>query len=377
MIKLSATRVSSFLQCPQKYWFSYVKKLPKKSNPSFKLGLACHEALEFAGNIRMKRKLTDKDKEAVLNKYDEVSVSEGIENMSVHKEGKKIVKDKLESFNKEKIIAVEEKFGFGKDSTKTESGVPLIGAIDKVIEVDRETLVVIDYKTSNTALTPDQLESDLQLSIYDYVARTKWPGYKRYILSLDYLKSEPIYTYRHEEERDELNKYLKEVYTQMCNLTEDKVVPRLNMFCSWCDFKENCPKYMKVCSKKDYVFSDLALMSNEEIYKEWNDIKDTVKLLSARERDISSVIMEKVVENDETVANDGKEAYVRQNSNKAYDVEMLSKVIPYKDLLKMVRTTKSQIDKYLKDHPEHKNLVENAISVNYSRPFLSKRKHKK
>jgi CRISPR/Cas system-associated exonuclease Cas4 (RecB family) len=46
-IKLSATRVSSFLSCKQKYWFSYHERLPKVANPSFKLGTAVHETLEL------------------------------------------------------------------------------------------------------------------------------------------------------------------------------------------------------------------------------------------------------------------------------------------------------------------------------------------
>lgn len=53
-IKLSATRINSFLSCKQKYWFSYYEKLPKVSNTSFMLGLAVHESLELAGNIWLK-----------------------------------------------------------------------------------------------------------------------------------------------------------------------------------------------------------------------------------------------------------------------------------------------------------------------------------
>ena len=37
-ISLSATRISTFLQCKLKYVFNYVSRLPKKSNPAFKLG---------------------------------------------------------------------------------------------------------------------------------------------------------------------------------------------------------------------------------------------------------------------------------------------------------------------------------------------------
>jgi CRISPR/Cas system-associated exonuclease Cas4 (RecB family) len=120
-IKLSATRIGTFLSCKQKYWFNYNDKLPKLSNPSFKLGLAVHESLELAGNIyKKKEKLTKADEKKVLEKYDEISVREGIEDMAVHLEGKDLVKKRLKKFlTGRKILDLEIKFGFwGKDGGK-------------------------------------------------------------------------------------------------------------------------------------------------------------------------------------------------------------------------------------------------------------------
>lgn len=373
-IKLSSTRVGAYLLCPLKYWFSYVERFPKKSNPSFKLGLACHESLELAGKIRMERELTDADVKTVLKKYDEVSISGGIQDMYIHKYGRKLIEKKVPTLNNENIIGVEYSFGFGDDKTTTDNGVPIIGAIDKVVEVDKSTLMIVDYKSSNTALTPDQLETDLQLSIYDYVSRRVWPGYERYILCLDYLKSEPIFTYRDEDSRKELEDYLAEVYSQMRSMKRENAEPRINHFCSWCDFKDNCKAYMDIVSKKDYVFSNVSTLSNEDLYKEWESVANTAKILSAREKELTIAIMEKVSENDETVGESGKEAYVRQNTNRSYDIEQLSRIIPIDDLLGMAKVSKTSIDKYISQHPEHRSLVDGTMSINYSRPFLAKRK---
>ena len=69
-IKLSATRISTFLQCPQKYWFQYHDHLPKVPSPAFRLGIAVHESLELAGNMWVKKgKFTKTDKKKIIDKY--------------------------------------------------------------------------------------------------------------------------------------------------------------------------------------------------------------------------------------------------------------------------------------------------------------------
>ena len=64
-IKLSATRINSYLQCKQRYWFNYVDKIEKLPNPVFALGLACHETLETAGKLWMDLDLTTFSKEQI------------------------------------------------------------------------------------------------------------------------------------------------------------------------------------------------------------------------------------------------------------------------------------------------------------------------
>ena len=158
-IKLSATRISTFLNCKQRYWFNYHDKLPKVSSSSFKLGLAVHEALELAGNIwKEKNKFSKADIDLILNKYNEVSIREGIEDYDNHTEGRDLVKKRLSSFSVgRKIICLEEKFGFwGKNSGKdivSALGVPLMGSIDKVEEYNDDTIIIVDYKTSKTSPT--------------------------------------------------------------------------------------------------------------------------------------------------------------------------------------------------------------------------------
>lgn len=359
----------------------YEDKLPKVSNPAFRLGIACHEALEFAGKIWMEKgKFSKEDEKRILEKYNEVSVREGIEEYESHTEGRNLVKKKLKNFmTGDKVLGLELTFGFGRGSkvVKTNEGVPLIGAIDKVEEVDTDTLLIVDYKTSKTNPTPDQLKSDLQLSIYDYVASKLYPDHKRIILALDMLKDELLYTYRTKDERAEFEEYLNEVHKQMTDLKAGDVKASLNMFCPWCDYKDYCSEYKKACEKTNYDFLPVMQYDDQQLLEEWKSVRDTKRILETRERELGMVIMEKIKDNAENLAGDEEEIYIRQNSRTTYDPNIVFNLIPPEDLHKVVTLNKKAVEEYIDDNPSIKKDVLRASTTNYTSPFLATKKSKK
>ncbi len=384
-IKLSATRINTFLQCIQKYWFQYVEHLPKVRPPAFRLGVAVHEALELAGQIWLeKEKFTKADKKKILDKYVEGSVSEGIDDLAIHKEGYELVKARINDFDIGKILSLEKTFGYAEEGSldiMTKDGVHLIGAIDKAIEIDEETLLIVDYKTSKTTPTPDQLRTDPQLSIYDLAATVIWPDYKRIILSLDMLKGEMVYTYRTPEERMEFSEYLKTMYDQMVSLKKKDVRPRLNIFCPWCDYKEYCDEYKKACKKSDYKFLSTAQLSNDDLLAEWGSVRSTKKILDNRERELNMYIMDRIREDHEHIIMHGEdndlEVYIRQNSRKTYDLNTVYEALPIEAFLKVVNLNKGAVERYVENNTAVKDKIYDSVTVNYTAPFLATKKKKK
>lgn len=380
-IKLSATRISTFLQCLQKYWFQYHDHLPKVASPAFRLGIAVHESLELAGNIWVEKdKFTKADKKKIIDKYVETSVKEGIEDMSVHREGIELVTQRLNNFRLgKKIIGLETTFGYDKEGSLeiiTKEGVKLIGAIDKAIESDKDTLLIVDYKTSKTAPTADQLRYDVQLSIYDLVATMIWPDYKRIILSLDMLRSEVLYTYRTQEEREDFVEYLKIIHTQMIKLKKNKAKARLNIFCPWCDYKEYCAEYDKACKKSDYKFLATHSLPDDKLVSEWQSVRSIKKILETRDRELAMIIMEKIRETNANMMSEHDEVYIRQNSRKTYDLNTVHSVVSPEAFVKMVNLNKKSVDKYLSSNPAVMDVIKKDLRVNYTSPFLAIKKAK-
>lgn len=376
-IKLSATRISSFLECKYKYSCNYVEHLPKVPSPAFRLGNAVHESLELAGNIWIKKeKFTKADKKKIIAKYEEVAIREGLEDMLVYAEGKKLVQNRINNFALgTRILSLEEKFGFeGTQDIRTKDNVPLMGAIDKAVEIDDDTVLIVDYKTSKTAPTADQMKVDTQLSIYDLVAKIKYPEYKRIILSLDLLRSEMLYTYRTDEERAAFEDYLKELYAQMISFTKKDAKPTLNMFCPWCDYKEYCMAYEKACKKSDYKFLSATKLSQEELVQEWQNVKSIKKILEERDRELSMILMEKIKREGVNPVWGTQEVYIRQNSRTAYDADIISKVVPPDRLIKMVNINKRAVEDYANENPAVKDLILSSAKVNFTTPFLATKK---
>lgn len=382
VIKLSATRINTFLQCKKKYWFGYVDKLPKLSSPAFKLGLACHEALEFGGNIWKDENLEEfskAHKKAIIDEYKRKSVYFGIEDFAEHKEGIEIVKARINDFRLgRRIVGLEDKFGFpGSPDFITDEGVPMIGAIDKTVEIDDDTLLIVDYKTSKMVPDNDKLKNDIQLSVYHMIAEKLYPGYKRIILSLDMLrKNELVYTYRTQEDMAELREYLKLVYDAMCGLEEKDAKASLNTFCSWCDYKDNCEEYKEAYEKSKYNFSSVTGMRDDELMLEWERVRDVKKVLEERERQLSLVMMEKIKHGGETISTDEKEMTVRQMARKTYDSGAIKDILSYDDYASVTTVNTNKLNKLCEKNPALKAKVSETMTVNFTSPFLATKKVK-
>lgn len=369
-ISVSATRISMFLQCKYRYWANYVLHLPKLPNTSFKLGMSVHEALKIAGRIwRKKESFSSYDIKKIKDHYRKVAAKEGIEDLSIFKEGLLMLSNKLKNFEVGKIIDIENRF-----NVVTPDGVKIIGAMDKVVELDKDSVLIVDYKTSKFVYTPGELKNDIQLSLYDLVGSIKFPDYKRIILCLDYLRQEPVYSYRTYRERQDFLKYVTSIYNEMINLKEENATPELNDMCNWCDFREQCPAYIKAMEEKTIARKRVNDLTENELIEEYIQVKNKKRVLDSYEKKLKSFIIEKIERDSKDLTGNDNVIYIRQNPSIIYDVKTAYESLPIEDFLKVVTVHKKQLDGYMdKDPVAAKKILETATK-GYKFPFLSTRK---
>jgi RecB family exonuclease len=366
-IIMSATRMQMYLTCRWKYWCNYVLHLPRKPNQSFKLGIAVHESLALAGDIWKKReKFTEKDILKIKEKYNKVAAKEGIADTNVYHEGMAMVMARVNNFANGTILTVEDRF-----KVTTDAGVMLMGAMDKVEELNEDTILVTDYKTSKYFETTSELKADIQLSVYDAVASIKYPQYKRIVLSLDYLRGSPVYTYRTPGERKGFMEYMLAIYAEMLKLKKEKCVPMLNDMCNWCDFTDNCTAYQEALAGKSFIKKKPEEYDTEELVKDYLDIKSRKRIIDNREKQLKFYILEKIQTDEEDVIGQGKVLYVRQNASTAYNPKTVFEAMPLDEFLGVIKVSKGKADEFLLKNPAAKIKIMETASKNYTSPFLA------
>ncbi len=370
---LSATGIKDFLQCQLKVTFRYNKEIPSIKNDHAKIGIAVHEALEqYTLRMLKKKSFPDaSDYEFALTTFMNSATHEGLENMSFYSDGRTIVTDYIDRYDpSEKVIAVE---GFFK--LKTPEDVPIVGAIDKVVELNADTIAIIDYKTARNALNTYELDTDIQLSMYDLAASIKWPEYKNRVLILDYVRiDKKVSSYRTEEQRQDFRDFLTSIWTQMNNLEPDDIKGRINNLCGWCDYNDYCPAYAQFLDNTldKRVLTPLTAMEDGEFLEHWSDVSNKKSILENRQRELKMIANQRFMRGDDIVA-DGKELYTTQAARTNYNIEDVLGIIPQEDLFEVLSVHNARLNKYVKSRPDLKPALSKAAKVSYNAPIFKTR----
>jgi RecB family exonuclease len=368
---LSATGIKDFLQCSLKVVFRYDREITSLKNDHAKIGIAVHTALEqFTRRMLAKKSFPDaSDYEFANATFMNSATDEGLESVNFYGDGKRMVSEFIDRFDpSEEVVDVECRF-----QLTTEDGLPIVGAIDKVVKINEDTIAIIDYKTARNALTPWELQEDIQLSMYDLAASIMWPQYKNRLLFLDYVRiNKRVSTYRTDEDRKTFSEFLGSVWLQMQKLNEEEVTGTVNSLCGWCDYKTYCPTYAAFLNARTMELPPLAEMTDGEFLEQWVSVSDKKSILEARQRELKMIAHQRFMKG-ETIQANGRELYSTQQSRTNYDVEKVVEIIPQDDLFSILTVNKTRLDRYAKEDPDLRSKLARIAEVNYNAPIYKTR----
>ncbi len=256
-LELSFSAIETFNQCPRKYYYNYVLRLPKKTWPWLVLGTFVHLALEKFHKYVIyckRRDLIPDYKELMKHAY--LSAKKVYKNKSYDKSKKKIdsnfiVTDKQLEQSKEILSNYLRKITKDFPNTQfVEKGFRLKignyimrGYIDRIDKLADNFYEVIDYKTSSKAADVDKT---YQVAIYAYALRILLNQDVKIKTKLDFIKlgKESKGTYK-DSQKELVEKYIQKagdtISEAIANLKEEKDwIPKDNNFCKFCDFQERC-----------------------------------------------------------------------------------------------------------------------------------------
>jgi putative RecB family exonuclease len=234
---LSYTQISLYQICPLSYKLQYIDGLKPKDKWYFSFGSTLHLCTEYFFRVKVP---PPPSLEALLDFYETNWLSQGYESAEEEAKYRAYGREILSRFwqihhpDFRMPLAVERMFYIDIE------GVKLRGYIDRVDKLDSGGLSIVDYKTNQNLFTVDDLEADLQLTLYQLAVQEIWqlPVEK---LTLYHLRSNTPCS-RGPREPSQLDAARRMVLEVAENITQEKFPAVENQYCP-CDFPEHCPYY--------------------------------------------------------------------------------------------------------------------------------------
>ncbi|RLC63861.1 MAG: PD-(D/E)XK nuclease family protein [Chloroflexi bacterium] len=247
MRPLSYTQIALYQSCPLCYKLRYIDGLKPKDKWYFSFGKTMHMCAEYFFKIRVP---PPPSLEELLHFYEQNWLAEGYESIEEEARYRSYGREILTKFweihqaDFKMPVAVERLFYIDIE------GVKLTGYIDRVDKLDSGGLSIIDYKTDKELFATEDIEKDLQLTLYQLAAEQTWQLPVERLTLYHFRSNTPCSCGpRDEAQLDEARRLVLEVAE---GITQQKFPAIESQYCP-CDFPEHCPYY-----RQQYMTPGLA-----------------------------------------------------------------------------------------------------------------------
>lgn len=240
ILKLSASRVKTYRQCPRKYYYTYIEKLPRKHWDHFDLGTLVHGTLEFFHenyrNDEQERPNIRRLMTECFKKQREKMIKDG-ENVSseIKKEAKGLLGGYIKYIEENgigsNIVYLEKEF-----ELKLNDQYKIQGYIDRIDKDKDGVLHIKDYKTNKKI----KYMEPFQLQVYGIPLLDLYPDANYFKGSYIMMRFEGTHI-TYEFTREDVEKAKNKLIEEGDKITKEerwRAVP--SILCDWCDFKDPC-----------------------------------------------------------------------------------------------------------------------------------------
>ena len=237
MRPLSYTQIATYQDCPLRYRLQYIDGLKPKEKGYFSFGSVLHLCAEHFFRVKVP---PPPSLDELLDYYYKNWLSAGYQSAEEEENyrayGREILNGfwRIHSAEFRMPLAIEKMFYVDIE------GVKLRGFIDRVDKLDSGGLAIVDYKSNQGLFTSEDLEKNLQLTLYQLAVEQLWhlPVEK---LTLYHLRSNTPCSCqpRQDSQLEEARRLVGEVAE---NIASNRFPAIENQYCP-CDFPEHCPYY--------------------------------------------------------------------------------------------------------------------------------------
>ena len=291
---ISVSRVKRFEQCPSSFEMRYVQRLKSEPGLPLHFGNLMHDTLETTMTEIVDAKIAGPfPKEMMMEVYREAfEKNEHISEFEIFEEGRHILVDYAA---RNGIVDYARHIGIEQRFELPLAGWNFLGFMDRVDDLGDDHINIRDYKTNRVLFDRDQVDSDLQASIYTWAAKQLYPNAKKISFTFDMLRHGiDMRTDRDDEQIESACNFVESLMQQ----SEAGPYPaRLNEFCAWCDQRNGCSMYQDALATDDEKLAELFIANPkmmDEVTTERERVNYIFKLLKGRKEELEKLIKARI-----------------------------------------------------------------------------------
>jgi RecB family exonuclease len=239
-VRLSFSRIEAYRNCPRRFRYGYVDKLPGKPGPHLSFGTSIHNALEAFYDRKLPGCPTEDELLGFLYEgWDTSGFAElsRDDQLRYYRQAQDVLRRyRRRVADRYRLPAATEawfELPIGYEAV-------VVGSIDRVDLDDDGRFHVVDYKTSRKVKDRARVASSLQLSLYALACRHLF-GSLPETVSLDFVV--PGVEIVAQLDDLDLDAARQSVLDTAAAVRAERYEPTPNRLCGWCDFRALCPAW--------------------------------------------------------------------------------------------------------------------------------------
>ena len=239
-IRLSFTRIDAYRNCPRRFRFTYLDRLPSRPSPHLSFGTSLHAALEAFHDRQLPGRPSEEELlEALYAGWDQRGFAElpREEQLAYYRHAQQVLRRyhaRGEPADRH-TVATEAWF-----EVPFEYQAVVVGSIDRIDLDDADQLHVVDYKTGRRARPRSEVAGSLQLALYALACQHLY-GRLPATVSLDFVVPDVTVTVALEEL--DLDAARATVLETAAAIRTAAFPTTPNRLCDWCDHRAICPAW--------------------------------------------------------------------------------------------------------------------------------------
>ena len=244
--RVSYSQINTYEDCPKKYKYAYVYKIPTKPHAALSFGTSVHNTLKDLYTLLQKSNeglgITEPPNEKdLLQLFEKNWVKGGYESKKHEEKRKKNGEEIMKEFYKRFFSVDQNPYRMEQSFTINLPDSSFVGKIDRIdlveIKNDIPVVEIIDYKTGKLKSESD-IKKDLQLPLYTMFAEQS--------LGVKVVKAKYIFVEAEEEVEVDISEKRREkakenIYEVIKAIREQEFTPTPGFFkCKYCDYSSIC-----------------------------------------------------------------------------------------------------------------------------------------